>query len=133
MRHRKSGRKLGRSSAHRKAMWRNMVTSLLEHGRIHTTEAKAKELRSHAEKTITKAIRVQKVMKKKKKTEADKTRVVHAMRMAGRMVRTREVLARLFNEIAPALKDRPGGYTRIVKTAPRDGDCAPMAIIEILS
>jgi large subunit ribosomal protein L17 len=134
MRHRKSGRKLGRNSAHRKALWRNMVTSLLEHGRIQTTEAKAKELRIHAEKTITKAIRVQDIVAKpvESRTREEQVRLVHAMRMAGRLVRTRDVLGRLFEEIAPALVSRPGGYTRIVKVAPRRGDAASMAIIELI-
>ena len=134
MRHRKSGRQLGRNSSHRSAMWRNMVTSLIEHGRIRTTEAKAKELRKFAEKTITKAKRVGDIVAKAedKRSQDEKVRLVHAMRMAGRMVRTKDALTKLFNEIAPALKDRNGGYTRVVKMGPRPGDAAPMAIIEII-
>jgi large subunit ribosomal protein L17 len=134
MRHRKSGRKLGRTSTHRRALFRNMVTSLLEHERITTTEAKAKELRRHADKTISKSIRVQDIVKKDAddRTVAEKAKLVHAMRMAGRMVRDRDVLGKLFNELAPKLQQRPGGYTRIVKIGPRAGDSAPMALIELV-
>ena len=134
MRHRKSGRKLGRTSAHRKAMYRNMVTSLLEHDRITTTEAKAKELRRLADRTITKAIRVQDLVRKPRdeRSREEQARVVHAMRMAARLVVDRTVLTRLFEEVAPKLVDRPGGYTRLVKTAPRVGDSAPMALVELV-
>lgn len=134
MRHRKSGRKLGRNSSHRKAMWRNMVTSLVEHGRIRTTEAKAKELRSFAEKTITKAIRVSDIVAKDEdaRSAEEKTRLVHAIRVAGRMVRGKDQLHRLFHEVAPQLKTRPGGYTRIIKAGPRPGDAAPMAYVELI-
>jgi len=111
-----------------------MVTSLLEHGRIKTTEAKAKELRRFTERTITTAIRVHDLVGKpvEGRSKQEQARVVHAMRMAGRMVRTKTVIAKLFYELAPKLKTRPGGYTRITKTAPRVGDGAPMAIIEII-
>lgn len=134
MRHGKAGRKLGRTSAHRQAMYRNMVTSLLEHGRIETTELKAKELRRYAEKTISKSLRVGDLLDRPvdKRTPEEQSRVVHAMRMAGRMVRSREVLQKLFEEIAPRMKGRPGGYTRIVKIGRRVGDAAPMAIIELV-
>ena len=134
MRHRKAGRQLGRNSAHRKAMWRNMVTSLIEHGRIRTTEAKAKELRGLAEKTITKAIRVADIVAKDAEARSveEKTRLVHAVRVAGRMVRGRDQLHRLFHEVAPQLTNRPGGYTRITKVGPRPGDAAPMAYVEII-
>lgn len=134
MRHRNSGRQLGINSSHRKALFRNMVTSLLEHGRIKTTEAKAKELRRFTERTITTAIRVHDLVGKpvEGRSKQEQARVVHAMRMAGRMVRTKTVIAKLFYELAPKLKTRPGGYTRITKTAPRVGDGAPMAIIEII-
>jgi len=135
MRHRNAGRKLGRNGTHRKAMWRNMVTSLLEHGRIQTTEPKAKELRGYVERTITIAIRVQDIASKPEEARSreEKARLVHATRMAGRLVRTKDVLRSLFTKIAPALKSRPGGYTRIAKIAPRAGDGAPMAIIELLA
>jgi large subunit ribosomal protein L17 len=134
MRHRKSGRPLGRNSAHRTAMYRNMVTSLLEHERITTTEAKAKELRRFAERTITRGLSIQEILGKPEdqRTGADKAAIVHAYRMAGRMVRSRDMLDKLFTQIAPRYATRPGGYTRIVKTAPRVGDAARMAIIELV-
>ena len=115
-------------------MWKNMVTSLFEHGRITTTEAKAKELRRWAERTISKAVRVQDIVDKdvEKRTAQEKVKLVHAMRMAARLVHDRDVLIKLFNELAPKLKLRPGGYTRIIKTAPRVGDAARMAIIEVV-
>jgi len=134
MRHRKSGRPLGRNSAHRAAMYRNMVTSLLEHERIHTTEAKAKELRRFAERTITRGLSIQEILAKPEdqRSGAEKASIVHAYRMAGRLVRSREVLEKLFTEIAPRYSKRNGGYTRIVKTVPRIGDAARMAIIELV-
>jgi large subunit ribosomal protein L17 len=134
MRHRKSGRPLGRTSTHRKAMYRNMVTSLLEHERITTTEAKAKELRRFVEKTITRGRSVQALLAKPEadRTRDEKARIVHAYRMAGRLVRSRAILDKLFTTIAPRYTTRPGGYTRIVKTAPRVGDAARMAIIELV-
>jgi large subunit ribosomal protein L17 len=134
MRHRKSGRPLGRNSAHRSAMYRNMVTSLLEHERITTTEAKAKELRRFVERTITRGLSIQEVLGKPEdqRTSADKAAIVHAYRMAGRMVRSRDILDKLFKQIAPRYTTRNGGYTRIVKTAPRVGDAARMAIIELV-
>ncbi len=134
MRHRKSGRKFGRTSAHRKAMFRNMVTSLLEHGGIRTTVAKAKELRRFVEPTITQSLRVQHIVAKdpSERTREEKVRLVHAMRMAGRYVHDRAVLRKLFYEIGPAMAGRPGGYTRIVKLGRRVGDGAPMARIELV-
>ena len=135
MRHQKSGRRLGRNSSHRTAMYRNMVTSLLEHGRIRTTEAKAKELRKFAERTITKGMRLGDVLEKPagERSREEQARVVHAMRMAGRMVRSREVLDRLFTDIVPSLKGRAGGYTRIMKLGRRVGDAAPMVLIELVN
>lgn len=134
MRHRDAGRKLGRNSTHRDAMWRNMVTSIIEHGKIRTTEPKAKELRRFAEKTITRGISVHALVAKPvdERTKDEQAKVVHAYRMAARMIRTREALTKLFTEVAPKLKDRPGGYLRITKVAPRPGDGAPMAIVEIV-
>lgn len=134
MRHRKSGRTLGRTSAHRKAMYRNMVTSLLEHERITTTHAKAKELRRFVERTITRGISVQDLLAKpvEDRTVAEKARIVHAYRMAGRLVRSRDMLDKLFTTIAARYKTRPGGYTRIIKTLPRVGDAASMAVIELV-
>jgi large subunit ribosomal protein L17 len=116
MRHRKTGRKLGRNSSHRKAMFANMVTSLLEHGRITTTEAKAKELRRMAARMIT----------------LGKKNTVHAKRLASQTIRTRGILVKLFDEIAPGFSERHGGYTRIFKLGPRRGDNAPMSIIELM-
>ncbi len=134
MRHQKSGRKFGRSSSHRKAMFRNMVTSLLEHGRIQTTLAKAKELRRFVEPTITTSLRVQDVLAKPEgeRTPEETQRLVHAMRLASRYVHDRDVLRRLFTEIAPTMQGRPGGYTRIMKTGRRVGDAAETAIIELV-
>lgn len=134
MRHRDAGRKFGRNSTHRNAMFRNMATSLVEHGRITTTEPKAKELRRFVEKVITRSIGVHELVAKPvdSRTKDEQAKVVHAIRMAGRLVRTREALSKLFNEVAPRFKDRPGGYTRIIRTAPRPGDGAPMAIIELV-
>ena len=116
MRHGKTGRKLGRTSAHREAMFRNMVTSLFEHERIVTTEQKAKELRPIAEKMITLAKRGD----------------LHARRQALSYLRSKDVVAKLFDEIQEQYSDRNGGYTRIVKTGFRKGDAAAMAIIELV-
>ena len=134
MRHRARSRKLGRTSAHRKAMYRNMVTSLFEHERITTTHAKAKELRRFAEKTITSTLKVHDLMAKPvgDRSKDEQAKVVHAMRMAGRMVRSRDIIRKLFHEIAPKYKERNGGYTRIIKVGPRVGDHAEMAIIELV-
>ena len=115
MRHLKAGRKLGRSASHRKAMLRNMVTSLIEHGRITTTDAKAKEVRRYAERMIT----------------LGKQQTVAARRRARRFVRTDAAVARLFGEIAPRFADRPGGYTRVIKLGIRRGDAAPLSIVEL--
>lgn len=116
MRHRKAHRKLGRTSAHRKAMFRNMVTSLFEHERIVTTVQKAKEIRPIAEKMITLA----------KKGD------LHARRQALSYIRSKDVVAKLFDDIKEQFSDRKGGYTRIIKTGPRNGDAASMAIIELV-
>ena len=116
MRHGKSGRKLGRTSSHRKAMFRNMVTSLFEHERIVTTEQKAKELKPIAEKMITLAKRGD----------------LHARRQALSYIQSKDVVAKLFDEIQGQFTDRQGGYTRIIKTGNRQGDAAPMAIIELV-
>lgn len=116
MNHRKTGRKLGRTSAHRKALFRNMVTSLLEHEQIQTTDAKAKELRGVAERMIT----------------LGKKGTLHARRQALRTIRSKDVTSKLFDELAERYRDRPGGYTRVIKLAQRPGDAAPMAIIELV-
>ncbi len=133
MRHRKSGRKLGRSSSHRDALFNNLVTSLLEYGRIETTEAKAKELRRFAEKTIWWGVSVQPLVAKGDKVSAaDRARLVHARRMARQTVKTRGALDRLFGEIGAHFQTRKGGYTRVLKTRVRKGDAAPMALVELV-
>ena len=116
MRHGKKNRKLGRSTAHRIAMFRNQLSSLVVHGRIVTTLPKAKELRPVAERLVTRS----------------KSDTVHARRIAGRWVGDRDLLKKLFTEIAPRFSDRPGGYTRIIKLGPRHGDNAEMAILEFV-
>ena len=135
MRHRKSGRRLGRSSSHRKAMYRNMATSLLEHGRIKTTDAKAKELRRVVEKLITLSRRVPpSVLEAASGEEARKlaAKRLHAIRQARRVVKDRDVLQKLFSEYSEHFLNRPGGYTRITKIGRRNGDNAPMSIIELV-
>src|SRR5213595_2851648 len=116
MRHHRSGKKLGRDSAHRKALYSNLTGALIEHGRIRTTEAKAKAVRPIAEQMITLGRRGD----------------VHARRQALAYLRSQEVVHKLFSEIAPRFADRPGGYTRIVKLGPRQGDAAPMAYLELV-
>ena len=126
MRHRKSGRKLGRNSSHRKAMFRNMVTSLIQEEQIQTTVAKAKEVRPQIEKLITLA-------KKNLDGQVDAADRVAAIRQAGKFVRGRDALQKLFSEIGERFVGRPGGYTRIIRVGTRLGDNAEMAIIELLS
>jgi len=135
MRHQNAGRKFSRNSAHRKAMFRNMVTSVIEHERITTTDPKAKELRRLVERTITIALRLGDVLTKPRdqRTAAEQGKYVHALRMAGRMIRTREALHKLFDHVAPRLVGRPGGYTRILKVGTRPGDAAPLAILELVT
>lgn len=116
MRHGKSGRKLGRTSSHRKAMFRNMVTSLFEHERIVTTTEKAKETQPIAEKMITLAKRGD----------------LHARRQALGYIQSQDVVAKLFDEISAQFSDRKGGYTRIIKTGTRQGDAASMSILELV-
>lgn len=116
MRHRKSGRKLGRNTSHRKAMMRNMVTSLFEHEQIKTTDARAKELRKMAEKLITLAKRGD----------------LHARRQILEVVRDRKTAAKLVDRIAPRYQSRPGGYTRIIKLGHRSGDNAALSLIELV-
>jgi len=133
MRHRKHGRKLGRTSSHRKALYGNLVTSLLTYGRIETTEAKAKELRSYADSTIQWSIDVLPLIAKgDKASAAERAKVLHARRMARQTVKTKGALDRLFSEIGPHFKDRKGGYTRMLKTRTRKGDAAPMALVELV-
>lgn len=132
MRHRKSGRKLGRNASHRDAMFRNMVTSLIEVEQIETTTAKAKELRRLAEKLITLGKNNAPSRVEAEGSDAAKAARVAAVRQAGKTVRNREALSKLFSELAERYQDRPGGYTRIIKTRRRLGDNAEMAIIELL-
>ncbi len=116
MRHRKSGRKLGRNSSHRKAMFRNMAASLLRHEQISTTLPKAKELRRVVEPLITLA----------------KEDGVANRRLAFDRLRDKEAVGKLFTDLGPRFKERPGGYLRILKTGPRPGDAAPMAIVQLV-
>jgi large subunit ribosomal protein L17 len=116
MRHRKAGRQLGRTSSHRKAMYRNMVASLVEHETIRTTLPKAKELRRVIEPLITLA----------------KEDGVSRRRQAFDRLRNRDAVGKLFNELGPRYKERPGGYLRILKMGFRDGDAAPMALVQLV-
>ncbi|MFH1864991.1 MAG: 50S ribosomal protein L17 [Candidatus Eisenbacteria bacterium] len=119
MRHRHKGRKLNRTWSHRKAMLRNMVTTLLDLEQIETTDAKAKEARSLAEKMITLG----------KRGEND----LAARRQAIKVIRSKKVVAKLFSELGPRYADRPGGYTRIVKVADRRGDGASLSILALVT
>ncbi len=116
MRHRRSGRKLGRTSSHRKALLRNMVTEFLDKEKLVTTVAKAKELRPFAEKMIT----------------LGKRETLHARRQALAVIRSRDVVHKLFDSLAPRFSDRNGGYTRIIRLGYRKGDSAEMALLELL-
>src|SRR5215469_10100903 len=114
MRHLNSGRKLNRTASHRKALFRNMVLSLIRHGRILTTDAKAKELRRYADKMVT----------------LGKQGDLAARRLAFAFMQSRDAVKKLFDEIAPRFKERNGGYTRVVKFGFRRGDAAPLSIVE---
>jgi large subunit ribosomal protein L17 len=133
MRHRKSGRKLGRNAAHRSALFNNLVTSLLQYGRIETTEAKAKELRRFADATIWWGVSVQGLLAKgDKASAAERAKLVHARRMARQTVKSRPAMNRLFGDIGSHFNTRKGGYTRMLKTRVRKGDAAPMALVELV-
>jgi large subunit ribosomal protein L17 len=133
MRHRLSGRQLGRDATARAALFNNLLTSLITYGRIETTEAKAKELGRYAEPVIGWGISVQALVAKgDKATAEEKAKIVHAYRMARRTVTTRDALHKLFHEVGPHFKDRKGGYTRVLKTRVRKGDAAPMAFVELV-
>src|SRR6266404_8594499 len=134
MRHRKAGVHLSRTSAHRKALFSNLIAALLTNERIRTTDAKAKETRRLAERTITWARRVGDVLTKKpdRRSGEESARVVHAVRMARRVVRDRGAVLKLFDELAPRYLARRGGYTRIVKLGQRPGDAAPMSLLELI-
>jgi large subunit ribosomal protein L17 len=116
MRHRKAGRKLGRDSAQRRALHAGLASALIEHGRIRTTEAKAKEVRPIVEEMIT----------------LGKRGDVAAHRQAVAFLRSKPVAHKLFADVAPRFAERPGGYTRVVKIGPRQGDAAPMAYLELV-
>ena len=116
MRHRRAGKKLGRDSAHRKALYSNLAGALIEHGRIKTTEAKAKAVKPFAEQMIT----------------LGKRGDLHARRLALAELRSQDVVHQLFAEVGPRFADRPGGYTRIVKLGPRLGDAADMVYLELV-
>ena len=116
MRHRKSGRRLNRDSAHRKAMFANMASALIKHEQIKTTLPKAKELRPIVEKLVTLAKRGD----------------LHARRLASARLQDRAMVAKLFDALAERYKDRPGGYIRIIRANFRYGDCAPLAYIEFV-
>ncbi len=134
MRHKRAGLHLSRTAAHRKALFSNMVAALLTYERIRTTEVKAKEIRRLAERAITWARRLGGILTKKpdKRTDEERARMVHAVRMALRVVRDRDAVMKLFEEIGPRFLSRHGGYTRIVKMAQRPGDAAPMALLELI-
>jgi large subunit ribosomal protein L17 len=131
MRHLKSGRKLNRTSSHRKALLRTLATSLFEHKKIATTEAKAKELRPYAERLITKAKHAL-LREKQGLLPEGQTLDIHNRRIVYRDIRNKAVLEELFDTIAPMVEDRPGGYTRITKTGFRRGDGGRTAIIELV-
>jgi large subunit ribosomal protein L17 len=116
VRHHKSGRKLGRDASHRKALYANLTGALIEHGRIKTTVAKAKEVRPVAEQMIT----------------LGRRGGVHARRQALKFLRSQDVVHKLFSDVGPRFKDREGGYSRIVRIGPRLGDAAEMAYLELV-
>ena len=116
MKHRRSGRKLGRDASHRKALYANLTSALIEHGRIKTTAAKAKEVRPVAEQMIT----------------LGRRGGVPARRQALKYLRSQDVVHKLFSEVGPRFVDRPGGYSRIVRIGPRQGDAAEMVYLELV-
>ena len=116
MRHQRAGKKLGRDSAHRKALYSNLAGALIQHGRIETTAAKAKAVKPFAEKMIT----------------LGKRGDLHARRQALAALRSNDVVHQLFAEVAPRFAERPGGYTRIVRIGPRQGDAAEMVYLELV-
>ena len=123
MRHRVAGRILGRSSGHRRALRRNLITQLFLHGQIETTEAKARAIRPAAEKLITLA---------KRGLQKESAGQVHARRLAASRLYGKVVVSKLFDEIAPQYENRPGGYTRMVKLGRRRGDNAEMALLGLI-
>jgi large subunit ribosomal protein L17 len=115
MRHRRAGRKLNRTGAHRRALFRNLVTAVLEHERVQTTDPKAKEVRRLTDRMIT----------------LGKRGSLHARRRALAFVRKESIVRKLFEDVAPRFASRPGGYTRVIKLGPRLGDAAPQSIVEL--
>jgi len=133
MRHRNAGRKLSRNGSARRALFRNLVTSLLRHEQVRTTEAKAKEIRPIAERIITLARRAPSLDGLEGEAlQSAKARRVHLIRQAGLFVNDKGVLTRLFTEYSARYATRPGGYTRVIKMGPRPGDNAPMALIALV-
>jgi large subunit ribosomal protein L17 len=116
VRHRRSGRKLGRDASHRKALYANLTSALIEHGRIKTTAAKAKEVKPIAEQMIT----------------LGRRGGVHARRQALKYLRSQDVVHKLFSDVGPRFVDRPGGYSRIIRIGPRPGDAAEMVYLELV-
>jgi large subunit ribosomal protein L17 len=116
VRHHRSGKKLGRDSSHRRALYANLTGALIEHGRVETTEAKAKAVRPIAEKMITLARRGD----------------IHARRQALAYLRSQEIVHKLFSDVGPRFSERPGGYSRIIKLGPRQGDAAEMVYLELV-
>ena len=144
MRHRKKGRKLGRNSSHRRAMFRNMAASLLVHEKIETSHAKAMELRGIVERIITKAARAGDAVGKplSELNAEERAKQVHLRRNIGKFLpryyddgqgETVDIINKLFTVYAPRFKERPGGYTRVTKLGPRRGDASPVSRIELIS
>ena len=123
MRHKVAGKRLGRSTGHRKALRRNLIKDLFRYERIKPTLAKAQAIRGDAERLITRA---------KKGNNLGEAQAVHARRLAAAQLNEPEIVKKLFEDIAPRYVDRPGGYTRIIKLGPRDGDAAEMVILELV-
>jgi large subunit ribosomal protein L17 len=122
MRHRVAGKKLSRSTGHRQALFRNLTTELLRHGKIRTTEAKAEAIRPSAEKLITIA----------KKGLKDESYALHARRLVAARLNDPQVVKKVFEEIAPRYLERPGGYTRVLTLGRRQGDGAEMVLLELV-
>jgi large subunit ribosomal protein L17 len=123
MRHKVAGKRLSRSTGHRKALRRNLIKELFRHERIRTTRAKAQAIRGDAERLITRA---------KKGNELEDVQAVHARRWAAARLNDPEIVKKLFDDIAPRYVDRAGGYTRIIKLGPRYGDAAEMVLLELV-
>jgi large subunit ribosomal protein L17 len=145
MRHRKSGRKLGRNSSHRRAMFRNLAAALILHEEIDTTQAKAKELRGIVEKLITQASKAQDSVGKSadQLSQDEKLKQFHLKKMVTKFLPQKyedgletnepvDLVSKLFDDLVPRYKDRPGGYTRVTRIGTRKGDCAPLARIQLV-